>query len=115
MALTKEQQEWVNDPYESDIKHDSNHTFHILVHIKHFPEWFASKPTREEVEDDYENNLDYDDCGFEFDKFGNEWIQLTHRVPKFWTDPDVEREDLENAILKKLYLKPEWVEMTCDG
>ena len=109
MPLTTEQLEWLKNPYGDN---DEAHTFHILLPLKHFPEWFAAKHTTAEVEDDYE--LDYEDAQFDFEKYDDETIQVIHPVPTFWTE--VDREELEEAILKKLYLKREWiVEMTCDG
>jgi hypothetical protein len=114
MPLTTEQLEWVKNPYGFG-ENDSEHRYHILLPIKHFPDWFAAKPSREQVEDDYEGDLDYGDAEFDFDKVDDEHLQITHPVPDFWTSGDVDLEALEEAILKKLYLKPEWVEMTCDG
>ena len=114
MALTAGQLEWVKNPYGFG-SNDENHRYHILLPMKHFAEWFAAKPSRQQVEEDFVGVLDYDDAEFEFDKVDDEHIQLTHPVPSFWTCDDVDLEALEEAILKKLYLKPEWVEMTCDG
>ena len=116
-GLTAEQVAWIKNPSLDDM--DDDHIYDIHVDASHFLDWFAAKPDKEAVEDwNGESEIDYegDEAEFEFEKFDDETILITHPVPLWWCDPEVDRGALEEAILEKLFLKKEWVKsFACNG
>ena len=116
-GLTEEQLAWIKNPGFADV--DDDHIYDIHIDTSHFLDWFAAKPDKEAVEDwNGESEIDYkgDEAEFEFVKFDETTILITHPVPLWWCDPAVDRNALEKAILEKLFIKREWVKsFACNG
>ena len=86
-----------------DWEWDENHMFDIELRAEHLIDWFNNIPPVEEEDNEYE-----------FTKWDDKTVLIRYPCPYWWTE--VDRDELDLAVLDKLYLKPEWVDaMPCNG
>ena len=86
---------------------DGEHSFDIYVYTKHFVDWFNNMPETDEYGRDLE---------FKITKGWDDTFRLSCEAPYWWSGHGVDRDELDLAVLDKLYLKPEWVDaMPCNG
>ena len=83
---------------------DGNHAFDVHVYKNHLVDWFEN--IEEEDEEGYLNDF--------FIKKSDDMLVISCDMPDWGSQ--VDRDELEQAVLEKLFLKREWVDqMPCNG
>ena len=82
---------------------DDNHMFDIQLRVKHLIDWFNNIPS-----------MDTDDEEYTFRKYDDETVLISYPAPEWMCEVDLD--ELDQAVLDRLYLKKEWIEdMPCNG
>ena len=85
---------------------DGEHCFDIELRVEHLIDWFNNLPS---MQDD---GHEYDE--FSFSKYDDQIVMINCPAPTWMHEVDLD--ELDQAVLDRLYLKMEWIEdMPCNG
>lgn len=85
---------------------DECHIFEIYLRSEHLIDWFKNIPESESPDDE-----------FSFQKWDNQIVLVNCDAPYWMDDLDDDGiDELDQAVLDRLHLKPEWVDqILCNG